>query len=125
MNKVNPNCAMCILFHCILNIQNMVHILNHKENIHTVHVLCKNALKVIFALFPSNLSITHMHTVNHLFQSPKKKVTLSKETASSEKGRKECSNVSDPRKSITYLFLYCNHLHNLLVELIYLGIISV
>ena len=105
----------------------MVHILDHEENIHRVHGLCKNALKVIFALFPSNLSITHMHIVNHLFQSPKKKkkVTLSKETASSEKGRKECLNVSDPRKSITYLFHYWNHLYHLLVELIYLGIISV
>lgn len=104
----------------------MVHILDHEENIHRVHGLCKNALKVIFALFPSNLSITHMHIVNHLFQSPKKKKRwLSKETASSEKGRKECLNVSDPRKSITYLFLYWNHLYHLLVELIYLGIISV
>lgn len=84
----------------------MVHLLDHKENFHTAHVLCNNALKVIFALFPSNLSITHMHTLNHLFQSPQKKVILREETASSEKGRNECSNVSDPRKSITYLFLY-------------------
>ena len=71
--KINPSCAVCILFHCILNIQNMVHVLGHKENFHTAHVLCNDALQVIFAVFPSNLSITHMHTLNHLFSiSPKK-----------------------------------------------------